>query len=350
MHCDLWHGVCERALELTPYSKPHNQMKTIATLLSAAVLCASTQAQSAPLLIVLEGTVFQTDPGSPPSGPFTGTQVGEAVRVAFSLETPGQTVGLTSSFFVETERMDLQIGAVSIQGPILPISPFTVGNDVPYPNSGTRDYINSYLALAGVGGLDIRIEDLSGQLLSTSDLAQGLGSYALSGASYIWLQTGPGFQVIFIELTSMDVVQLGPVGSIYCAPPVPNSTGMPAILSGYGSDIASANRLEMNATNLPQKQYSLLLVGSQQAIILNPGNSQGNLCLGGGLIGRFNEQVAYTGSHGTASIQVDLRDMPALFGTVDVMAGQTWNYQLWYRDMNPSSTTNYTNPVEVLFQ
>ena len=148
----------------------------------------------------------------------------------------------------------------------------------------------------------------------------------------------------------MDVVELGPVGTTYCTPPTPNSTGQPTLLSGFGSDIATANRLDMRATDLPQNQFALLLVGSQQAVIMNPGNSQGNLCLGGGLIGRFNDQIAYSGTQGTASFQVDLTNMPALLGTVNVMAGETWNYQLWYRDQNPTSTTNYSNPVEVLFR
>jgi len=121
-------------------------------------------------------------------------------------------------------------------------------------------------------------------------------------------------------------------------------------LTGYGCNVVAANRLEMQATGLPQDQFGLLLVGSQQAVISNPGNSQGDLCLGGGSIGRFSQQVAFTGAQGTATVDVDLTDMPTLFGTLTVVAGETWNYQMWYRDYNPGATTNYTNPVAVVFQ
>ena len=34
-------------------------------------------------------------------------------------------------------------------------------------------------------------------------------------------------------------------------------------------------------------------------------------------------------------------------GTASAMAGDTWNFQAWFRDANPSGTSNFTNGVAV---
>jgi len=46
---------------------------------------------------------------------------------------------------------------------------------------------------------------------------------------------------------------------------------------------------------------------------------------------------------------VDLTAMPQPNGTVVVQAGQTWNYQCWHRDANPTTTSNFTYGYSVLF-
>jgi hypothetical protein len=35
---------------------------------------------------------------------------------------------------------------------------------------------------------------------------------------------------------------------------------------------------------------------------------------------------------------------------VAVLAGETWNFQAWYRDLNPTTTSNFTNAVSIAFQ
>ena len=73
------------------------------------------------------------------------------------------------------------------------------------------------------------------------------------------------------------------------------------------------------------------------------------LCLGGA-IGRFLQQVQNSGATGTITIPVNLMMLPQPNGTVAVVAGQTWNFQAWYRDANPGLTSNFTTAVSVLFQ
>ena len=41
---------------------------------------------------------------------------------------------------------------------------------------------------------------------------------------------------------------------------------------------------------------------------------------------------------------------PTPTGLVQVAAGETWNFQAWYRDANPGPTSNFTPSVSVLFE
>jgi hypothetical protein len=33
-----------------------------------------------------------------------------------------------------------------------------------------------------------------------------------------------------------------------------------------------------------------------------------------------------------------------------ILAGETWNFQAWYRDLNPTNTSNFTDGLSVTFQ
>ncbi len=53
---------------------------------------------------------------------------------------------------------------------------------------------------------------------------------------------------------------------------------------------------------------------------------------------------------GAATLPIDLAGTPIPTGVVSISAGQTWNFQAWYRDANPTPTSNFTDAVSVLFQ
>ncbi|MEE8467439.1 MAG: hypothetical protein V3T22_03235, partial [Planctomycetota bacterium] len=72
-----------------------------------------------------------------------------------------------------------------------------------------------------------------------------------------------------------------------------------------------------------------------------------NLCLGG-QIGSFAKQIQSSGPNGEFTIQVDLTNIPTS-PPHSVVAGETWNFQAWFRDKNPGSTSNFTNGVAVTF-
>ncbi|MEE8466851.1 MAG: hypothetical protein V3T22_00250, partial [Planctomycetota bacterium] len=137
------------------------------------------------------------------------------------------------------------------------------------------------------------------------------------------------------------------LGTNYCGPAVPNSSGVPALISALGSDVAADNDFSLLATQLPTHRSGYFLSSKTQGFVATPPGSQGNLCLGG-QIGRFAKQVQDSGPDGRIALVLDLTDLPP--GHQVVQAGETWNFQCWFRDQNPGQTSNFTNGVAVQFQ
>ena len=138
------------------------------------------------------------------------------------------------------------------------------------------------------------------------------------------------------------------IGQNYCGPANPNSTGKSAVISAYGSTGTIHNSLTLTATELPLNVFAYLLNSNVQTFRPLPPGSDGNLCLGGG-IGRHTKQLADTSVYGDLIVPVDLTDLPRPNGSHTVMAGETWNFQAWFRDKNPGYTSNFTDGVAVSF-
>ncbi len=90
----------------------------------------------------------------------------------------------------------------------------------------------------------------------------------------------------------------------------------------------------------------MLLVSLTQGLIHPPG-SQGMLCLGG-QIGRFKDAVTPASAQGFATFEVDTNAIPGS-PPLAVQPGETWSFQVWCRDKNPSQTSNFTDGVAVTF-
>ena len=138
------------------------------------------------------------------------------------------------------------------------------------------------------------------------------------------------------------------IGTNYCGPANLNSTGQSAQITATGSVVTQANNLTLTASQLPQQQFGYFLNSQTQGFVPFAGGSQGNLCLGGA-IGRHKDQIQNSGSTGEFAIQVDLTMLPTPGGTHSVIAGETWNFQAWFRDMNPGPTSNFTDGVSITF-
>lgn len=161
-----------------------------------------------------------------------------------------------------------------------------------------------------------------------------------SDAQGSWVSTGgdvgsPG---------SWDPLGCPFIGSDYCSSN-PNSTGATAMLVGSGSATLAADSLTLNVANLPVSQVGYFLLSDAQGNVPGFGGSQGVLCLGAPIL-RFATDILKADASGQVSFAVDFGALPG--GTV-FQAGETWNFQLWYRDVNPTSTSNTSNGLAVTF-
>ncbi|MEZ6016694.1 MAG: LamG domain-containing protein [Planctomycetota bacterium] len=165
---------------------------------------------------------------------------------------------------------------------------------------------------------------------------------ALSGAEIQQLYSNPG----------STIGGNNGIGSAYCSPAVANSTGQPAAIRVDGSVAASANNVTLTASALPLNAFGFFLTSRTQGAVVMPGGSQGTLCLSGS-IGRYvgAGQIKNSGALGEFSLALNLAQVPTPTGFVAVQAGDTWNYQAWYRDsIGGVATSNFTNGRSVLFQ
>ena len=127
-----------------------------------------------------------------------------------------------------------------------------------------------------------------------------------------------------------------------------NSTGIPAAISASGVDQAGGQPLFLAAADLPLGEFGYFLASQAAGFIPNPGGSQGHLCITG-LMARFNAQIQNSGTSGQVQIPVDTNAIPMPSVTA-ILPGETWNFQYWYRDLNPTPTSNFTDGIAILFQ
>ncbi|MEM6571135.1 MAG: hypothetical protein AAF957_22175 [Planctomycetota bacterium] len=140
-------------------------------------------------------------------------------------------------------------------------------------------------------------------------------------------------------------------GDPYCGPAVPNSAGRPGAARLVGSPVAVDNALSLTAYELPPSAIGYALVSRTQGFVFPVPASAGALCLGGSigrLVGPGQVQVADAG--GTFTIALDLTDLPTPTGPVFGLPGETWNFQVWHRDLSAAAPSNFTDAVSVVLQ
>jgi len=137
------------------------------------------------------------------------------------------------------------------------------------------------------------------------------------------------------------------IGTRYCSPAVPNSTGTFGRIEAQGAGHAGGQPLHLVATQLPNNVFAYFLASPNAASTTTPATS-GVVCVGNPL-SRFNGpgQVGNTGSIGRISLDVNTNSIPLPTGGVlAIGAGTTFRFQAWYRD---GATNNLTDAVAVLF-
>ncbi|MCP3915741.1 MAG: hypothetical protein GY711_09310 [bacterium] len=138
------------------------------------------------------------------------------------------------------------------------------------------------------------------------------------------------------------------IGTRYCSPAVTNSSGLPSRISATGSALVANNDLTLIADDLPAGEFGYFLVGSNQGTA-SPPESDGVLCLACGFqgcsgIGRYSRPgEIIQGPSGM--LPIDLTALP-LTPLHAVVPGETWNFQLWHRDLGSS---NFTDAIAISF-
>jgi hypothetical protein len=228
---------------------------------------------------------------------------------------------------------------------------------------GVRDFVLAVPRSGAHGGAEVRV--LSGATLATlhawsvtlSDglatpgptSAAELGDLDLDGSSELIVgrpDGGAGGRV-FVLPTRRSV------GLDTCAAAVANSTGRVADLRLAGSLAVALNSLRFIGNDLPASAWVLPIAGDAGASVPMAGGSTGTLCVGGN-VRRLGDSVARADAGGAFFRPLDLATWnPAPGGSAPTPAlpGETWHFQLWFRDFGAgSATSNFSDAVRATFE
>lgn len=189
-------------------------------------------------------------------------------------------------------------------------------------------------------------------------------SVPVAGDAFRWISTdvlpaGPGAAAVGYEFNGgsssffnkLEVRGSSGIGTNYCGPAAPNSSGASAVASADGSTVAASNQVTLSASGMPANQFGIFVASMAPGFVPGAsGTSNGNLCLGG-TIGRLRDpnQILGTGTAGAFSLGIDLTSIPQGSGTVAVIGGQSWYFQAWFRD-GVGLGSNFTDGLRIDFQ
>jgi hypothetical protein len=159
------------------------------------------------------------------------------------------------------------------------------------------------------------------------------------------------------NVLAFDNPELGPVGPAtlgtrYCTPAVPNSTGSSTRITATGSNVVALNDVTLATSDMPNNAFGFFLTSQTQGMVAQPGGSLGVLCLSGA-IGRYvgPGQIQNSGGAGGFQYMIDLTVHPTPTGIVQVQAGETWNFQCWHRDsVGGAAVSNFSDAISISFQ
>ncbi|MEM9799051.1 MAG: hypothetical protein AAGA20_01930 [Planctomycetota bacterium] len=139
------------------------------------------------------------------------------------------------------------------------------------------------------------------------------------------------------------------LGTSYCGPAVVNASGSSAVMSAVGSSRASDGELLLRVSSLPFFSPGYFVASQSQDFVVGAGGSIGNLCIGGN-VARFAAQAQNSGTLGSFSIAVDMGAIPTN-PQQPILAGQTWNFQAWFRDsVGGAPTSNFSDGLSISFE
>ncbi len=199
----------------------------------------------------------------------------------------------------------------------------------------------------------VRVDAVTGAASPFLDIRLDMAALAIAGDAEIDPRGGIRTTYRNVDFTEVGVLRIAPLDPFeaqVCAGQA-NSTGSPAVLGAAGSPQLAADELTLFVNGAPPQQTTLFLASRTGGFTPGAGGSQGNLCLGGS-IGRFSGpgEIRVSSAQGRAALHVNLAQLPEGGASSAAMAGETWNFQAWYRDVNPGPTSNFSSAVAVTFQ
>ncbi|MCP3919045.1 MAG: hypothetical protein GY711_26165 [bacterium] len=211
----------------------------------------------------------------------------------------------------------------------------------------TATTVGDFALFAGGGvsnGADVvDIYDSSTDTWSTATLSVGrywLASTSVYGMALFGGGTRGGGPTNFSAAVDIFDPLLG---ETYCSPGQANSTGLPGLITANGSPFVTDNFASLFAEQLPPGEFGYFLASQTPGTVTPPGSS-GVLCVTGN-IGRYNAPPQLIqGPSGTLAL--DLTAVP-VNPPAAVLPGESWNFQLWYRD---AGTNNFTDAVRVTWE
>jgi hypothetical protein len=141
------------------------------------------------------------------------------------------------------------------------------------------------------------------------------------------------------------------IGSTYCSHAMVNSTRLSGEVTLLGSELIILNQFFVSARQLPPSSFGFFIASTVPGSINPVPNSQGTLCVIGDVGRGVGGGIFNAGLAGAHLGYANLLSMPQPNGPIAVLAGETWNFQAWYRDaIGGQTTSNFTDAVAVTFQ
>ena len=204
------------------------------------------------------------------------------------------------------------------------------------------------IQVTGDDDLGASVYDDHGTLLSENSASKGVlldPNGIQTQEFYIKISKGDNLGSSGYDLYVSSSNDPQPVGQVYCHAATPNSSGERSGIRALGLASTEANSIELQVASLPVNSYGYFLV-SPEAGTLNPGGSQGTLCLSGFQIGRYAGDVLNAGQSGKVRLNIDLTSIPGS-PAVAGAPGDVWYFTYWNRDADPvvGATSNFSDGI-----
>lgn len=310
----------------------------------------------------------------------TGSPLGRSLSVhedgtpvVVESKTHGVLLGLVQTYSSDGDPLELlAMGDPCVGGLVAPDGSLVVGRwhswslEVYWPDGSLRASfaVEAFrdLDLAPDGtvwllGMDqtLRRYNLAGTVVAS--IPTGAQAMAVDSDGSLWLSTGEHIDAQGNDLGSVALPQpvarlnlvrgLRPAGQVLC-PGQPNSTGTAGQLEAHGGTSATAEVLSLTASHLPPQTLAALLVSTGVGSLPGFRGGEGTLCLDRARLGMVG--LKGTDGAGRATWDPDLDLLPIRGGHLEVLAGSSWAWQVWYLDPGAGKASNLTGAVRVTFE